>query len=415
MSADFIVQPSGAFRIGDFLKQGFADTRWTEFRAAIAFVKRSGTKHIREELKAFSVRGAAVRIVSGIDARGTSVEGLSDLMNAVAGRGTVFVFNNANSSTFHPKVYLFKNDTAAEVVIGSGNLTEGGLFSNYEASLLLHLDLACKRDAALLVSICATLDTWSTPTLSLCYALDTAVLAKLVEGGYVPDESKAWGDEKIAMADARAAESTLFAYHAVPGAPKVSRLPGPAPESAEEPEETDEDEGLQVITPPPVEAQDGTYNIFLMTLQRTDVGVGQTTSGTSRRSPEIFIPLAARNYDPEFWGWPDLFTNDTTWTGPLDRDGRGKMDRAGVMVRLGGATFPVHFWYNPDKKDVRLRSEHIRSAGSIGDILYVERSNGAGGFAYYVDIVPHDSPRHADLLAKCTNTVRNSKKVFGYL
>ena len=85
------------------------------------------------------------------------------------------------------------------------------------------------------------------------------------------------------------------------------------------------------------------------------------------------------------------------------------------MVRLGGATIPVHFWYNPDKKDLRLRSEQMRSAGSIGDILYVERSNGATGFAYYVDVVPQGSPRHRELLAKCTHPVRNSLKVFGYI
>jgi HKD family nuclease len=415
VNADFIVQPSGIFRVGDFLIQGLADPRWTEFRAAIAFVKRSGTKHIRDALEAFSERGAEVRIAAGIDAGGTSAEGLSDLMSAVAGRGTIFVFNNAGSSTFHPKVYCFKNDAAAEVVIGSGNLTEGGLFTNYEASLLLRLDRTNEDDAALLDSISTALNTWSTPTPGLCYALNAALLARLVADGLVPDEARAWGDEKIGREAARVAEHSLFARHAVPAAPRAPRPPAAETDDAEESGEQEDDEGLVVTMPPPVEAQGGTYKVFLMTLQRTDVGVGQTTEGTSRRSPEIFIPLVARNYDPEFWGWPDLFTEDATWDGPVDRDGMGKMDRSGVMVRLGGTTFPVHFWYNPDKKDLRLRSEHMRSAGSIGDILYVERSNGASGFAYYVDVVPQGSPRHAELLAKCTNTVRNSKKVFGYL
>ena len=68
----------------------------------------------------------------------------------------------------------------------------------------------------------------------------------------------------------------------------------------------------------PVEPQGGTHDIFVMTLQRTDVGVGQTTEGTSRRSPEIFIPLAARDFDPEFWGWPRRFTTDRDWPGPFE-------------------------------------------------------------------------------------------------
>jgi len=418
MSLEFIAQPEASFRIGEFLKQSFSDPRWTEFRAAVAFVKRSGTKHIREPLEAFSRSGRIVKISAGVDAGGTSVEGLTDLVQAVDTRGDIFVFKNANSSTFHPKIYLFRNDSAAEIVVGSGNLTEGGLYTNYEASFLVSLDLAIPADTALLESILKKLDTWSTPVSGLCYALDDTLLQQLVLGGHVPDEKKAWGDEKVAAEDQKTQESELFGRHSVPSAPKVpsaAHAPSPSWPHGDEGGAEEDDEGLEVVTPSPVAGQGGAYKSFLMTLQKTDVGVGQTTRGTSRRSPEIFIPLVARDYDPEFWGWPDLFERDTTWTGPKDSDGRGKMDRPGVMVRLGGATFPVHMWYNSDKKDLRLRSEHMRSAGTIGDILYVERSDGAGGFAYYVDIVPLGSPRHAELLAKCTNSVRNSKKIFGYI
>ena len=416
MSVDFIAQPQATFRIGDFLNQSFDDPRWIEFRGAVAFVKRSGTKHIRDSLEAFSKRGGAVKISAGIDAGGTSAEGLTDLMLAVSDRGNVFVFKNANSSTFHPKIYLFKNETAAEIIVGSGNLTEGGLFTNYEASFLLRLDLALPKCVALLADGVQTLDSWSTPTAGLCYALDAALLEQLMVNGYVPDEVKAWGDEKVASEDQKTLKSSLFVHHSVPSAPKtpkpaIAAVPDHVPMDDHEPEG---DEDLVVVTPPPVSGQDGTYKVFLMTLQNTDVGVGQTTKGTARRSPEIFIPIISRDYDPKFWGWPDNFVPDLTWAGPNDQYGRGKMDRSGVMVRLGGATFPVHMWYNPQKKDLRLRSEHMRSAGSIGDILYVERSDGKGGFAYYVDVVPQGSPKHAEYLAKCTHSVRNSKKYWGY-
>ena len=337
-------------------------------------------------------------------------------MQAVGDRGNVFVFKNANSSTFHPKIYLFKNDAAAEIIVGSGNLTEGGLFTNYEASFLVRLDLAIPENAMLLAAVIQALDAWSTPIAGLCYALDATLLAQLVVEGYIPDEVKAWGDEKVADEDQKTAEESLFVRHSVQSAPKTPKVPvaaAPAVAAIDDHEPEDDDE-LVVVTPPVVSGQGGNYDVFLMTLQKTDVGVGQTTKGTSRRSPEIFIPLISRDYDPEFWGWPGLFVSDSAWPGPLDRDGRGKMDRRSVMVRLGGATFPVHMWYNPDKKDFRLRSEHMRSAGAIGDILYVERSDGTGGFSYYVDVVPQGSPKHAEYLAQCTTPVRNSKKQWGY-
>ena len=47
MTHGVIIQPGGKVRLGDFLNQSFADGNWNEFRAAIAFVKYSGTKHIR--------------------------------------------------------------------------------------------------------------------------------------------------------------------------------------------------------------------------------------------------------------------------------------------------------------------------------------------------------------------------------
>ena len=413
MRIDFIPQPYAEFRLGDFLKSSLAGDRWNEFRAAIAFVKRSGTKHIKEPLEAFSKRGSAVKISVGVDAGGTSAEGLTDLIRAVEGRGEIFVYKNANSSTFHPKIYLFKNEKSAELLVGSGNLTEGGLFTNYEGSLLVRLDLTNPNHASLTQSIVQALDGWSTPKSGECYLLDISILEQLVKGGHIPDEVKAWGDEKVATDDEKKEGAALFFRRAVPAAPKTPR---PADLDASEfmEAEPEEIEDLVVVKPPPVAEQRGINRVFLMTLQRTDVGVGQTSIGTSRRSPEIFIPLMARDADPEFWGWPDLFVEDPTWTGPVDSDGHGKMDRSAVMVRLGGAIFPVNMWYNPDKRDLRLRSEHMRSAGTIGDILYLERSDGREGFTYYADVVPQGSPRHTELLDRCTNAVRNSKKVFGY-
>src|SRR5580658_4095599 len=141
MDLSFIAHPQAIARLGDFLKKFLTSKEWLEFRAAVAFVKRSGTKHIRDELMAFTEAGGKVRISAGIDAGGTSAEGLTDLIKAVGKPGGIFVFKNANSSTFHPKVYLFKNQDAAAVLVGSGNLTEGGLFTNYEAAVHFRLDL----------------------------------------------------------------------------------------------------------------------------------------------------------------------------------------------------------------------------------------------------------------------------------
>lgn len=158
---EFIHQPSPSGRIGDYLADNLARP-WKSFRAAVAFVKRSGTRHIAPALAAFA-RRSAVEIIAGIDHRGTSAEGLQDLLDAVPA-GRVIVFHNPLPFTFHPKVYLFKSADSADLLVGSGNLTEGGLFTNYEAAVRVSLTMAEPRDAAVLRSVEQRLDAWANST-----------------------------------------------------------------------------------------------------------------------------------------------------------------------------------------------------------------------------------------------------------
>ena len=137
---EILSQPRGPERLGDWLKANLRRD-WTMFRAAVAFVKRSGVKYIAEALGEFA-KSNSVEIIAGIDHGGTSYEGLRALLDATFSGGRVIVFHNLLPHTFHPKVYLFKSTTRAEIAVGSGNLTAGGLFTNYEASLLVSLDLS---------------------------------------------------------------------------------------------------------------------------------------------------------------------------------------------------------------------------------------------------------------------------------
>src|SRR5262245_18881576 len=151
----FLRQPDTVTRLGDFLKAELAAQRWREFRAAVAFAKRSGVEQLADELAMFASRGS-IRISIGVDLHGTSKEGLQALLDAVTAHGgQVWIFHNEEplQPTFHPKVYVFKEPHAALVIIGSGNLTAGGLFTNYEAGAIFELDLDKDADDALLREI----------------------------------------------------------------------------------------------------------------------------------------------------------------------------------------------------------------------------------------------------------------------
>ena len=396
---DFFHQPSDSTRLGDYLIENLRlGSKWTHFRAAIAFIKRSGTRHLAPALASFAT-GSHAEIIAGIDHGGTSAEGLRDLLDAVSPRGRVIVFHNAGPHTFHPKIFIFRSLHAADVLIGSGNLTEGGLFTNYEAALRLRLNLAEPNHAAILDTIESVLGAWADVSTGTARVLTTSLLSQLTALGLTPSE-----DSTLLQQPPQPDESSgpqpgaaEFPFVALPEirAPRVKPPISPPPASGK-------------FSQPPAHVTPATSrpDVFVMTLQQTDVGFGQTTPGASQRSPEIFIPLVARDANPDFWGWPKAFV--------ADPHPPGKRDRSGVRIRLAGKVETVNMMTWPAKHDFRLRCAALRSAGSIGDILRMERTDPSAGYDYYVDVIPTGTSHHFMHLTLCRHSVRNSRKKYGY-
>lgn len=175
-----------ACRFGVELTDLLTNDYWTRFDVAVAWVRRSGLRHIRPTLTEFLQRGGVIRFVVGIDIENTSKEGLEDLL-ALAAHGniqTIVHHNEHRSVTFHPKVYLFTNDEHARLIVGSNNLTESGLFTNTEAGLQVD---AAVRDTVI-VHMRAAIDSWADTEGNLARALDPALLTALVTGGYIATE-----------------------------------------------------------------------------------------------------------------------------------------------------------------------------------------------------------------------------------
>ena len=126
------------------LKLALTDDRFGEFTAVVAWAKESGLSRIRPLIQGFRDRGGTARILLGVDEGGASVEGL---YAAIGDFDKKFVLNDAGSGTFHPKLYIFSGEAVSIIIIGSSNLTRGGLFANYEAGVCLDLDLTQHSDA----------------------------------------------------------------------------------------------------------------------------------------------------------------------------------------------------------------------------------------------------------------------------
>lgn len=112
----------------------------TGFDCAVAFAKPSGLALIKDALKGFLQRGGRARFIIGLDFCVTHPDALADI-HALTKQYCVelYALTGDGGYAFHPKMYHFTFVDGSATLIGSANLTKGGLTEkgNYECSILL--------------------------------------------------------------------------------------------------------------------------------------------------------------------------------------------------------------------------------------------------------------------------------------
>lgn len=115
---------------------------------SIAFVNKAGVDLLSTELAKL---GSKIDIFVGIRNDITSRQSLRALMDC--GVNVHYVDTATRYIIFHPKIYFASSTVVARMVVGSANLTPGGLHNNIEASVMLDLDLTDGADGAIAASI----------------------------------------------------------------------------------------------------------------------------------------------------------------------------------------------------------------------------------------------------------------------
>jgi HKD family nuclease len=113
------------------------------FDCMSAFASESGLELIYDGLVARLDNGLSARFVLGIDFYQTDPAVLYDLLELSDEYSALELYMSSAESTtiFHPKVYAFENKKGdSSVILGSANLTRGGLSSNHELSAFLTAD-----------------------------------------------------------------------------------------------------------------------------------------------------------------------------------------------------------------------------------------------------------------------------------
>ena len=151
----------------------------------VAFLNESGLTILNDALVPVAAR---TTILAGIRNGITSAQGLRKSLQL--GCSTYAVDTGSRSVLFHPKIYLSRNDEEARLIVGSANLTLGGLNANIEASLILTVNLDDPDNSSFLAGVESKIDGMIEEYReNVLPVLDDLLIQQLLDSGRVVDES----------------------------------------------------------------------------------------------------------------------------------------------------------------------------------------------------------------------------------
>jgi HKD family nuclease len=99
----------------------------------------------------------------GSETRGSDYLAVAEVLEALRDSegARVFLYHE-RGRTFHPKLYLFSNDStdSALLVVGSSNWSEGGFVENVEANVVLSFDLTNAEHRQMHTDLVSHFDTY---------------------------------------------------------------------------------------------------------------------------------------------------------------------------------------------------------------------------------------------------------------
>lgn len=132
------------YPIGNVINQELENS--TQARIAVAFMKYSGLRVIENSLQKCLDKNGNVEIIAGLDFKTTDPNAIKFLLTLKKSNPNLSFFcfgdkeENKTDIVFHPKIYLFNKKKETTSIIGSTNLTGGGLLSNFEVNTIITED-----------------------------------------------------------------------------------------------------------------------------------------------------------------------------------------------------------------------------------------------------------------------------------
>lgn len=138
---DFLLQAVTSSNHAQAIRALFTIPRPTQVIVSVAFVREAGLDAVEAAIKSLDTK---VKCFIGIRNDITSVQAVKRLL--ALNTELYAVDTGSRKTIFHPKVYFASSTDRAAAIIGSANLTFGGLHNNIEVSTFITLDLSVPPD-----------------------------------------------------------------------------------------------------------------------------------------------------------------------------------------------------------------------------------------------------------------------------
>lgn len=148
----------------------------------VAFAKNSGVLRIKDSLESFRKRGGKVNAYVGVDLGGTSYEALTALLLHT---DALNIVHSEKGQTFHAKIYQFLGEGSGLIVVGSHNLTGGGLWTNFESSVHIPVNGVGENEERTLSELSNYIGALTSLTDSIMSITKQDDIDKLLQNGYV--------------------------------------------------------------------------------------------------------------------------------------------------------------------------------------------------------------------------------------
>ena len=181
---EFILQGFTTRTHADAVRELFDIENIERVILSVAFVSESGVQQLAARIAPYA---ECTTVFAGIRNDITSHQGIAALLPLA--RDLFVVDTGSRQVLFHPKLYLTRGPTRACMVIGSANLTLGGLNNNIEAGMLIDFDLSDAADKATVAAIETELDKLAGDFAANVLRINNAgEIDALLAGGRLTDE-----------------------------------------------------------------------------------------------------------------------------------------------------------------------------------------------------------------------------------